>query len=473
MHPPTLARPLWSVRGLFVAGVLLFFTLLSVQYSFKVLDHQRDNRSAILRWRDQILDLNHGINIFDRYSYPNPPIMVLLLLPVVQLPSLAASLAWFYLKAGMAVAAIALTFRLVESRDRPFPVWGKALAVLLSLRPIMGDLSHGNINLFILLLVVASLYALSHRRQGLAGLLLALGIACKVTPALFVPYFLWKRAWKALAACAVGLVLFFWLVPGLYFGMGRNAEYLQSWVERMILPYALGGEVTTEHNNQSLPGVVHRLLTPAASFSTFDGPQYVPLEQHNFLSLDRRTAGWVVKGCMGLFVLLVVWTCRTPVGVRGWGLGVRKATISGLSLTPNPQPQTPLVGQRWRLAAEFSMVVLGMLLFSERTWKHHCVTLLIPFSVIAYYLSAERPGPRLRGYLIGTLVAVVLLMLATSTGYGERLDRAAKLAQTYGAYVWAYLLLLAALVVMLRVGAGCEGSGEHVCHHVAAGDQGQ
>ena len=30
---------------------------------------------------------------------------------------------------------------------------------------------------------------------------------------------------------------------------------------------------------------------------------------------------------------------------------------------------------------EFSVVVLGMLLFCERTWKHHCVTLLLPFTV--------------------------------------------------------------------------------------------
>src|SRR5205823_14479522 len=135
---------------------------------------------------------------------------------------------------------------------------GKALTVLLSLRPITGDLTHGNVNLFILFLVVASLYAYRERRDYVSGLFLALGIACKVTPALFIPYFVWKRAWRALAGCAAGLVLFFALAPGCLLGMADNARYLTSWVERMILPYAVAGEVTSDHNNQSLPGLVHR-----------------------------------------------------------------------------------------------------------------------------------------------------------------------------------------------------------------------
>ena len=81
---------------------------------------------------------------------------------------------------------------------------------------------------------------------------------------------------------------------------------------------------------------------------------------------------------MGLFALLVVWVCRTPT--------------------------TPREG--WRLSAEFSIVLLGMLLFSERTWKHHCVTLVLPFAVICYYLATCSPGKGLRVYLIGSLAAV-------------------------------------------------------------------
>jgi alpha-1,2-mannosyltransferase len=421
MDAMTLPRPAVDHRQRwFVAGLLLFFVGLSVQYSLKVLNH----RSAFERWREQILSINDGTDSWERFNYPNPPIMALLLEPLVKLPPLVGALCWFYLKVGMTLLAIHWAFSLVERPGRLFPAWGKALAVLLSLRPIMGDLTHGNVNLFILFLVLGSLYAFRRRRDFTAGIVLALAIACKVTPALFVPYFVWKRAWKTLAGCAVGLVLFFWLVPGSVLGMAENAQYLHSWFERMILPYVVGGEVTTDHNNQSLPGLVHRMLTHSPSFSTYIDNQYTPVEYLNVLDLPPLGARLIVKAAMALFALLVLWTCRTPTTSR----------------------------RNWRLAAEFSLIVLGMLLFSERTWKHHCVTLLLPFSVLAYYLAAFQPAPRLRWYLIGTLAAVVVLMTTTGTGLVDDLERTAKLAQAYGAYVWAYVLLAAALVVLLRHG---------------------
>src|SRR5207248_3261392 len=117
--------------------------------------------------------------------------------------------------------------------------WAKALVVLLSLRPIMGDLIHGNVNLFILFLVTAGLYAFHRGRQAGGGLLLALAMACKVTPALFVPYLVWKRAWRALGGCALGLVLFLWVVPSCFLGWEKNQELLASWARHMIVPFLL------------------------------------------------------------------------------------------------------------------------------------------------------------------------------------------------------------------------------------------
>jgi alpha-1,2-mannosyltransferase len=398
----------------FVLGLLVLLLALSFQYSLKALS----NRSAILRWREQLHHLADE-DIYQRYTYPNPPIMALLLSPLAELPPLVGSLAWFYLKVGMTLLALAWVFRLVESPARPFPAWAKALALLLSLRPIMGDLAHGNVNLFILFLVVGALYAFHQGRDLTAGLVLALSIACKVTPALFLPYFLWKRAWKTLAGAAAGLVLFLVVVPSLFLGSERNFQLFGSWLERMVAPYVIAGTVTSEHPNQSLPGLAFRLGTHSPSFLDDHGE---PLQYHNLATLDPARVRWFLKGCMFLFAAVVVWSCRTP-------------------LTPR---------QGWRLAAEFSIVVLGMLLFSERTWKHHCVTLLLPFAVLTYYL-AVCPGSRLlRGYLITSLVAVVLLMASTSTSLLEAWDGAAKMAQVYGAYVWAALILVAALVVLLR-----------------------
>jgi len=345
-----------------------------------------------------------------------------LLEPIAHLPPLAGSLCWFYLKLGLTLMAVLWVFRLIENPQRPFPDWAKAMTILLSLRPIMGDLSHGNVNLFILFLVVASLYAFHQGRDWTAGLTLALAAACKVTPVLFVPYFLWKRAWKVLAGCVLGLLLFLLIVPGFFLGNDRNWTMLGSWVDRMITPFVVEGTVTSDHLNQSLPGLIFRLVTHSPSIADDKGgaPQF-----DNLLDFDASTAGWLIKACMAVFAGLIVWSCRTPIARR----------------------------QGWRLAAEFSLVVLGMLLFSERTWKHHCVTLLLPFAVLSYYLAVCRPGRLLRSYLIASLSAVLLLITSTSTtGIRalEFLDDAGKQAQIYGAYVWANLVLVAALVVLLR-----------------------
>ncbi|MCE9534286.1 MAG: DUF2029 domain-containing protein [Planctomycetes bacterium] len=370
------------------------------------------------------------------------------------------ALTWFYVKAAMAVFCMLWAFRLVETPERPFPAWAKAMTVALSIRPILGDLMHGNINIFILFLVMASLVSFSRGRDFLAGLFLALAIASKVTPALFIGYFVWKRAWRVLIGCSAGLGLFFLFVPAAFLGWDKNHQALHSWVEVMILPFVMGGVVTPEHNNQSLPGLIARMLTSAPSFSTYIGDLYAPLRYDNIVDIGPKNASLVAKGCMAIFALLFVWCCRAPIRQEG----KTKAEARG----------------GWRLSAEYALVVVGMLLFSERTWKHHCVTLLLPFAVLCYGISALEIGRARRILLVTLLVATVALMSSTSTGiYGENLNRLqnqaeatslaigpaglftatqsgiytdspAKLAQVYGGYVWAFFLIIGGLLCQLR-----------------------
>lgn len=413
----SLARQRW-----FLVGLSLFFLAITVQYFLKIHGADRETRSAFKRWQPQILEIDQGENIWAKYIYPNPPIMVLILKPFADLSVVNGSMAWFLLKVLLTVLAIHWVFSALDQPGRPFPLWAKMLAILLTLRPVQGDLMHGNVNLFILFLVVGCLTAFCRGRDLLAGLTLALAIACKVTPALLVPYFVWKRSWKVLASGAVGMGLFLWVVPSLYLGWQKNQEGLTSWYENMIVPFVFKGEVTPEHHNQSLPGLAVRLLTASPSFTDFVGDQYVALEYHNIAELDPTLVRHGIKAVMALFALAVILCCRTPTLDRS----------------------------NWRLWGEFSLVALGMLLFSERTWKHHCVVLLLPFAVGSYALARFWRRKPLRVYLIATLSGVGLLMALTTTGLFDKHDRFGKLAQVYGAYVWAYLLLIVAMLVVLR-----------------------
>lgn len=411
-------------------GLVVFFLAIFLQFFLKVHRHEGDPRSAFKRWAPQILEVDQGVDIWHKHIYPNPPIMVLILKPLAHLSPAAGSLAWFLLKVVMAVLSIHWVLRMLDSGPRPFPVWGQALAILLSLRPIQGDLVHGNVNLFILFLVVGCLYAFHRGKDVLCGLVLALAIACKVTPALLVPYFIWKRAWKAAATSMVGLGLFIYVVPGFVLGFKENVQYFNSWVNGMVVPYVVKGEVWSEHNNQSLAGLAYRMLTKSPSFSDYvDDKIYTPLAYHNIAEWDTGTVRLLIKACLLVFALVVVWSCRTPTTDRS----------------------------DWKLVAEYGLIILGMLLFSERTWKHHCVTLLVPFSAAAYALSTRWHDKTLRWYLLGTLALVVALMTATATGWFENHERPeemmnvpGKLAQVYGAYVWAHALLMALMVVLLK-----------------------
>ena len=174
----TIFRQRW-----FLAGLSLFFLAITLLYFLKV-HHAGRSLSAIQRWQPQIREIDDGATIWAKYTYPNPPIMVLILKPLADLSPMACSMTWLVLKAIMDVLAIHWVFSLLERPGQPFPLWAKLCAVLLVLRPIQGDLMHGNVNLFILFLVTGTVAAFCQKRDALAGLALALAIACKVTPAL-------------------------------------------------------------------------------------------------------------------------------------------------------------------------------------------------------------------------------------------------------------------------------------------------
>jgi len=86
---------------------------------------------------------------------------------------------------------------------------------------------------------------------------------------------------------------------------------------------------------------------------------------------------------------------------------------------------------------------LGMLFFSERTWKHHCVTMVFPFSVLSYLLAINSNNAGRRLVAILAIVLSSVFMWMTSTGLLK--DEFAKEAQVYGCYTWAFVVLMWAL----------------------------
>jgi alpha-1,2-mannosyltransferase len=377
-------------------------------------DKAADDRSAFIRWRPQVQQFWRGVNIYDRMMFPNPPIMAITLYPFMTLTPLQGALTWYFLKAALTAASIWMCFKMVRSEEKVLPSWVQGPILLLSFRPILGDLHHGNNNLLILFLIVSCLYAWRKGYDVLSGLILGLAIAYKVTPALFVPYFLYKRSWRTVGATFVGLALFLVVMPSAILGPTFNWQCLTTWWQKMLSPYLEQGVASQQEINQSMVGVVMRLLTDA---KTGTGRYDVHLDV-NLASWSPEIVSYLVKalsiGCVGLLALV----CRTRTNRRDDA----------------------------RLFGEFALVVLTMLFVSERSWKHHYVTLLLPYTYLMYRVGVVPLATRTRVGLTALMVLSALFMATTSSELGGLFARhqGHKIAQGYGMFLWAGVLLYGA-----------------------------
>jgi len=381
-----------------------------------------DGRSAFLRWRPQITALVQGENIYaEEEEYPNTPIVAIALYPLVVLPPLAGAISFFLLKVGMTVIAATWAIRMAIGRRAPPPAWAVGLILLLAARPIMSDLQHGNINLLVLFLVIAGLWVFTRGRPFWRGVIIGVSVVVKVTPGLFIPYFAWKRQWAVLLGCAAGIAAAV-AAPAIVLGPETNLRMHHAWFQEIIAPFLFESAVPyTEHINQSLPGVWMRLTTYSEGVDPGDDPK-IPV---NLLSLDPRTASLILRGMLLTVVGWLAYVCRTR--------------------TPDRRD--------WRLACEFGLILIGMLILSERTWKHHFVTITLPIACAVMYLVYEAWTTAMRRYLIATLVgffALTALMSGDIIGWIYK-GIAHKFVEAYGSFFLAGLLLFAALsVIVLR-----------------------
>jgi hypothetical protein len=329
------------------------------------------------------------IDVYQAYAFEEtsitkyPPFFGLLFAPLVPLPVWLGASIWFLLSLGLATAATWLGVRTVE--ERPGVTEGRpalfyVLPFVLASGIIGSNLETAQVNIFMLFFICLALYAFKRGADLSAGLSLGLVTALKLTPGLFIVYFLYKRAWRVvaggvlgLAACWIGLSL-----PVL--GPDHWAATMTGWWGDLI-PYLRKGLLAEgipgfRHTNQSFSAVFHRLFTetPAgAGRSDF----YL-----NVASLSYAAAGVVVRVVSAAILIGLVWLCRTPTGDRG----------------------------RLGLSLEYSLVFIATLIISPVSWINHYVALLFPFAAGVYYVAtrpADRPGRRVMFWALALAFVLV------------------------------------------------------------------
>lgn len=359
-------------------------------------------RSALGRWLLDARALRDGRNPYEPTNwFPTPPLNLLAIVPLTYVPPQAAGAIWCAAKILLVLAALAYVARAAGPGGRPLPAGVLLMAGLFSFRPVVGDLQHGNLNLFVLAELALFWGLLLRGRDVAAGVALGLAITTKITPLLLLAWIIYKRSWRVAAGTAIGLLLFVIVIPGLLLGFERNARFLQSWHELMVAPYAVHGYLSNEIANQSLPAAMMRWAAHVGWLTVEDMPsEMVQQTGMEHMARAATTAGRLYLRIGGaLIVLLLAWWCR--------GRLARPATSAGRGSSPRHDA---------RPALEFALVLLAMLLISERTWKHHAVTLVLVYLSIWRGLACEAWSNRFTVLCVIGLVAQWFMLIGSGEG---------------------------------------------------------
>lgn len=391
-----------AARLALLALVAAILVIPSVQFVVKIQERTSEpwraekNVSALGRWLGNAEAFLAGENPYGVGQwFPGPPLVLLAIAPLTKLPVTAAAILWAGAKCAAVFGGFALMIAALRRPGACVPFGVVLMAALYSFRAVVADLQHGNLNIFVFVELAAVWYAYARGWDARAGLLLALAVVTKLTPALLLAYFAYKRAWRVVGWAVVGLLVFFLVLPSLLLGVQRNLDYLHAWFDMLVAPYALHGYVAWDIRNQSLPGVLTRWLAAAGAGIEHIHPQQSfefgmedmarPVSPGSALLI--RAAGLAVLGTIAV-------VCR--------GTNADRRGLRGL--------------------LEFALVLVAMLLLSERTWKHHLTTMPIVFLAVWMAIACRPWSPRFRAAFVVGLGLQWLMLVASSEGvFGDDL----------------------------------------------------
>ncbi len=265
----------------------------------------------------------------------HPPTSVLVALPLAWFDYPDAVFAWNLVMLALFALSLALVWR--ELRI-PFRAWSLAPVLTLTLlcNPFRQQITLGQLNLFLLPLLVGFWLAERRERPGWAGAALGLATAYKLFPGLLFFYLLLRRQWLTLAAA----LLTFAAVTGLTAAVLGVETYRTYVVD--VLPQVERSQ--SGWGNLTLTGVWAKLFNPADN-------------------RDRVEALWRAPLLARMGALASI---SAVLGVLAW--------VVGKARTPAERD------------AAFSLTLTAMLLVSPIAWDHYLLLLLVPLAVVWTHL---------------------------------------------------------------------------------------
>jgi hypothetical protein len=328
----------------------------------------------------------HGI------LHPNMPFTVILLSGFTALPLWAGGFVFTLVKVLAVLLCVFAVARVCNHRDLRMPDWVLGLGAAWWITLIISDIQHGNTNGLVLGSIVLHLWLYRRGNDLLAGGALALAICIKLTPALFVLYWLYQRNWKLLGGCLAGGVILAVGIPAAVLGPSQYGELMGSWMNNLIFK-GLGGAWYPIHVNQSLPAVIGRFLLgdqPGGNIMWNPDDNPYSAQTHfqwiAIASLDPAVVKRIVQACQALLVLLAA-------GAIGWKRRPRNDARRGL---------------------HYAIVLTLMMLLNQRTWAHHAAVLLTATVAVWYAIAFGHVGKTIRRIALATMLLAGLILWGTT-----------------------------------------------------------
>jgi hypothetical protein len=412
----------FAASRIFLGLVLLTTLIVAIQQHQKAARSVNDGLGGHSNDFDRWMLMTPPL-VRDRVDYvtdqlPTGPITLLVLGPLSRLSRPNAQVVWVCAKLGFAYLAFALASALVSRAGVRLTLRATALIVACWWLPVIVDAQEGQMNFVAFLPLIAGLLVAQRettQSQILAGLLVALAVAVKVTPVIFIVYFLWRRRWLLSGAALAGLVLWLLVVPALAFGWEQNLRWLGQWARIMIFPYVTETKVVYS-TTQSFGSFMLRLLTDVPAFETTRSG--MPTAHYmNVAALSDSAVQWIVR------------------------LTVIAAGIGGLIWARRPLPS--LASPRYVI--EIGAVAAFMLWFSERTWTHHYISFLLTLAAGAMIVSSGRSERSTRTVERALMLFAATTLFASEAGYVFGLNGVDWVKAT-GVFLWSSLILAFVIV---------------------------
>lgn len=254
----------------------------------------------------------------------------------------------------------------------------------LTLQFILNDLDDGGPHLMLLGILSGGIYAIWIGREQLGAALIGLGIVLKITPALFVLLFLWKRQWRLAWATVVATILWI-LLPIVYMGPTSWWNHHVEWTQNAVLS-VLDRQVEGRQENELQKANLslrHTMLRYLVTYPPGHLLRQVDNAYQPVLDLSPGAAMLII-GVVGLSLIgLFAWSSR------GAFCGVGDPT--------------------W--ARDCAGTLMLALFFSPITWDQHLVW-MIPSAciIVAAAMRVQGTLSRTAYGMLGVYVVLTMLL---------------------------------------------------------------